>query len=137
MNPVQVGVALALILVLPGFFLVKAIWPRHRFSRDFHALTVFFLSVVLSVSVTILATGVLAFLPGGRFTGAATGAPRIEATLAALTLVFAFAALARGAFPRVWPRGTPRPVTHAEGEPGDDALAARVTRHVEDADPDN
>lgn len=132
MNPVQAVVALALVFVLPGFFLVKAIWPRHAFSRDYHALTVLFLSVVLSVSVTILATGVLAFLPGGRFTGAATGAPVIEGTLAGVTLVLASVAVARGAFPRVWARGAP--ATVAAGEPAEDALAARVTRHVEDAD---
>lgn len=107
-NPLQALVALALIFILPGFFLVKAVFPRRRLSEDFHAPYVLFLSVTMSIVVTILVGTTLGFLPKpagaekGYFQGAATGFPFIEIALGGVTLVLAAAAVLRGAFPRVY-----------------------------------
>ncbi len=111
-NPVQALAGLALILLLPGYFLVKTVFPRERLSRDLHAPLLLFLSVALSVVTTVLVGSVLAFWPRGAgerglFQGAATGAPIIETALAGTTAALAIAAIARGAFPRVF-RGVGR-----------------------------
>lgn len=106
-NPFQAALGLLLVFVLPGYFLVKALFGKARLSADFHGVTVAFLSIVMSVVVTILVGSGLGFLPKpaawekGWFQGAATGAPILEIALAGVTLLFAAVALARGAFPRV------------------------------------
>jgi hypothetical protein len=104
MNPLQSALALALIAFLPGFLLVKALFPR-RPGEDFDGVMQLFMSVTLSVVLTILVGTTLGFLPHGDgrgyFQGSETGAPFIELSLGALSLALFVAALYRGAFPRL------------------------------------
>lgn len=101
MQPLQVLGGLLLTLVLPGYLLVKAVLPHgpttgsRRTDRGLLA----FLSVTLSVALTILVGTLLGFQ--GRFAGFATGTPTLEASLAGVSLVLFLVALRRGAFPHV------------------------------------
>lgn len=118
-NPLQAVAGLALIFLLPGYFLVKAVFPRERLSEDFHGPLVLFLSVSMSLVITILVGSVLGFLPKpagaekGFFQGAATGFPYIELALVGVTVLLALVAAVRGAFPFLRSRRAPR----AEPEP--------------------
>ncbi len=109
MNPAQVVLGGLLALVIPGYFITKALFPR-GFERGPDWVLTAFLTVILSISTSLLVGTILGFLPApkscatppcGFFQGAATGFPFIELSLALVTLVAFVAALARGAFPRL------------------------------------
>ncbi|HVL48669.1 MAG TPA: DUF1616 domain-containing protein [Candidatus Thermoplasmatota archaeon] len=127
MNPIQSAVALALIAFVPGFFLVKALFPRPR-AAGFDALLTGFLSVATSLAITIVVGVVLGFLPAegrGYFQAAGSGFPFIESSLALVSVALAAVAWRRGAFRRESgaPVG-PKPAEHANLEP---LLANRLT----------
>lgn len=92
----RTAIALPLLFVIPGFLLVKALYPRSRI-RDDPPLQLF-LSIVGSVAITILVGLALALVPGGVrgfFQGGASGAPWLELTLAALSAALALVWLSR------------------------------------------
>lgn len=104
MNPLVVAAGLLLLFFLPGFALLSALFPRHRWFGPFHPFALPALSIVTSVVVLVLVGSLLGFLPGGPdgrgwFQGNQTGAPVIEAVLAALSSLLLVVAWARGAFP--------------------------------------
>jgi hypothetical protein len=103
-NPLTVVGGLLLLLFLPGFFLLQALFPRRRWFGPFHAFALPAFSVLASLVILVLVGAVLGFLPGGTggkgwFQGSQTGAPILETTLGALTVILFAAAWARGAFP--------------------------------------
>ncbi len=104
MNPLVVVGGLLLLFFLPGFLLLVALFPNHRWFGPFHPFALPALSVALSAVILVLLGSVLGFLPGGVggrgwFQGNQTGAPVIEATLAFWCLAFFAIAWQRGAFP--------------------------------------
>lgn len=104
MNPLVVAAGLLLLFFLPGFALLSALFPRHRWFGPFHPFALPALSIVTSVVILVLVGSVLGFLPGGTggrgwFQGNQTGAPIIELSLGALTFLLFIVAWARGAFP--------------------------------------
>lgn len=115
MNPLTVVGGLLLLLFLPGFFLLQALFPRRRWFGPFHAFALPALSVLASLFILVLVGAALGFLPGGTggkgwFQGSQTGAPILEATLGGLSAVLFAVAWARGAFPLLARR--PRAARH-------------------------
>lgn len=92
-----------LLVVLPGWLLVNALFPPRRSSRLGWAERAY-LSLVGGILLLILVSVLLGFLPHdgrGYFQTIATGMPNVElATLAVSALLF-YVGLHRGAYPRV------------------------------------
>lgn len=132
MNPLNLLMAVVLVLLLPGYTLTRAIFPVAPASWRHPGAMVLFLTVSLSVAITILAGALLAFLPHpegtkGWFQGAATGMPVLEATLLGLSFAFFLAGIARGAYPRLHAPPRARAARERAREAGpSEGLDARV-----------
>lgn len=104
-NPLVVVGGALLLFVLPGLFLLQALFPGRRYFGPFHAVALPVLSVVASTALLVVVGSVLGFLPGdgpggkGWFQGSQTGAPVLEAAMGGLSLVLFVVAWWRGAFP--------------------------------------
>lgn len=98
----RLALALVLLVLLPGYLLVNALFPAPR-SR-LTGLERGYLTVAGGILLLMLLGLVLGFLPGpgrGWFQSLATGAPFVElATLAACAGLFVVG-LRRGAYPRL------------------------------------
>jgi hypothetical protein len=108
--PYESLAALALIFVLPGFALSRALFPEWRFRGEqgtVHLIETASFSLVLSVSLTILAGFALENTPTVGFS-ASWGHPWLEGILFGITVVALVVAVLRGAFSRV-PPPAPRP----------------------------
>lgn len=99
----------ALLVVVPGFFLVQATFPPGRGSgltRPERA----FLSVSLGIVLLMLIGLLLGFLPheegqDGHYGSLANGgAPNMEMILLALSALLFYVGIARGAYPRLTAR---------------------------------
>jgi uncharacterized protein DUF1616 len=116
-----------LLFFLPGYALVKALFPEWRVlgpDGNRRLLELVTLSFVTSIGLTILVGfGILDIAPGGF--AAAWSDPLLEVSLAAVTVVGFGAALARGAFAKT-PPVAPR-VSEGGGEEG----AWELTRELE------
>lgn len=91
-----------LLVVLPGFLLVQAVFPPARSSLT--RLERGYLAVAGGILLLILVGSILGFLPHGErgfFTNVRTGFPNVELALLAVSLALFWAGLARGAYPRV------------------------------------
>ncbi len=108
-NAAEVLAGLALVFVLPGFAIGRAVFPERRLLRPFSLYRITeeaAMALVLSVAVTILA--------GFAWLGTSTGVepgwsdPILEATLALITLAALGVAAARGGFRRL-PPAAPAP----------------------------
>lgn len=103
-DPISVIVGLLLLLFLPGYMLLHALFPGRRYFGPFHPFALPALSVVVSVAVLVAVGSVLGFLPGGVgglgwFQGNKTGAPVLELTLAAVSVALFAVGWWRGSFP--------------------------------------
>lgn len=97
-------VAGALVFVVPGYLLVRALWPPAAPGSP-GPVARGVLSVVLSMSLTILVGVLLGFLPHedasmGWLQTSATGLPFAEGLLVALSTLFIVIGMARGAYSR-------------------------------------
>lgn len=104
---------LVLTSLLPGWLLVRALWPEARVRDPMSFLRTLVLSIAFSIAITIVVASTLGFLPHGE-----TGLFRplwIGAALVAATVGLASWALRRGAFPRLARRPT-RELTPTEAE---------------------
>lgn len=99
MVPLAAVPGLLLTTLLPGWLLVRAIWPEERVRGPASLARTLGLSLALSIAVTIVVASALGFLPHGE-----TGFFRPWAVAAALLLaslgLFGWGAR-RGAFPRL------------------------------------
>lgn len=116
---VQAGAGLLLILVVPGFFLSRALFPEWRFRGPegaTHAVETAALSVVLSVSCAILVGTALLNGPGFA---AGWADPSLELVLVTIAAAAAVIAFLRGAFARIAPRAPPLEPSDGEGDAWD------------------
>jgi len=108
-SPVQAGVGLLLLFVLPGFFSARALFPEWRLTGD-DALTRWVetaaLALLLSLAYTVLIGSALLNLAGTGFS-ASWGNPTLEEALLAVTVAGALIAFARGGFARSAPAAPP------------------------------
>lgn len=107
-----------LLFFAPGFFLLHALFPGRRYYGAFHPVAMPSISIVVSVSILVVVGSALGFV--GKFEGNQTGAPLLEAALAAISLALFLVGWYRGAFPllgrkvefKSWAeRGEPEEVT--------------------------
>ena len=104
-DPVSVLGGILLLFLAPGFMLLHALFPRRRWFSAFHPIALPVLSIVASVAILVLVGSLLGFT--GRFTGNKTGAPWLEGSLLAVTLVLGVIAWWRGAFPLLGRKAEP------------------------------
>jgi uncharacterized membrane protein len=91
-----------LLVVLPGWLLVNALFPRGRSSVQ--GLERGYLVVGGGILVLILVGVLLGFIPHtgtGYFQTMAVGFPHVELAMLAVSLLLAYMGLQRGAYPRV------------------------------------
>ena len=121
MDPLSVVEAVvggALVFVLPGAAVAKAVFPERRVRGPDGvrwALELAALALVLSVVLTVVVGAVLLSVAPGGF-AASWSDPLLEAVLAAITAVAFVAAAAQGAF-----RSVPPPTRPSAEEPGSEA----------------
>lgn len=94
----------ALVFVVPGYLLVRALWPRPAGDAP-GPIVRGVLTVVLSISITILVGFVLGFLPHaegsrGWLQTSGSGFPFAEIALLGISGVFLAIGSARGAYSR-------------------------------------
>lgn len=107
-SPIEAGVGILLLFVLPGLTLTQAIFPEWRFRGEVaieRAVTTAALALVLSVSLTVVVGFGLLNLPVGF--SAAWSNPLLEMVLAVVALAGAIVAWRRGAYRRVPPAAPP------------------------------
>jgi uncharacterized membrane protein len=96
----RLALVTGLLVVLPGFLLVSAVFTPGRLTRLEKA----YMSVAGGILLLVLVGVVLGFLPHGQrgfFQTTATGSPNVELVTLALSLVLFSIGLQRGAFPRL------------------------------------
>jgi hypothetical protein len=102
LDPFEAAAGLLLVFVLPGLAWARAVFPEWRYTGPLGLTRVVetaTLALLLSVSLTILAGFALTVPGAGGFQASWTD-PVLEAVLAGLAVVGAFAAWGRGAFDR-------------------------------------
>jgi hypothetical protein len=118
LTDVEVAAGILLIFFVPGFALTKAVFPEWRVrgpDAGLKAVEVATLSFVVSVALAVFVGYLLLLASPGGFQ-AYWSSPVLEAVLAAVALVGAIVAYARGAFSPVPPPGPSRePDTGEEG----------------------
>jgi uncharacterized membrane protein len=91
-----------LLVVLPGWLLVNALFPRHR--SHLRGLERGYMVVGGGVLVLILVGVLLGLIPHARtgfFQTMAVGFPHVELAMLAVSLLLGYVGLQRGAYPRV------------------------------------
>lgn len=99
---VRLLLALAILVLLPGALLVNAFFPKPRSTLT--RLERGYLSVAAGILLLMLIGVVLGFLPAGErghFRTLATGAPNVELSVLAVSVLLFWVGLVRGAYPRV------------------------------------
>lgn len=107
MLPLWAYPGLVLTSLLPGWLLLRAVWPHERVRDPFSFLRALVLAVGLSIAVTIVVGSILGFLPHGE-TGLFTPAGIAVGLLVASGALFAWG-VRRGAFPRLSRRAASQP----------------------------
>lgn len=105
----RLTLAVGLLVVLPGWLLVNAVFPPHR--RKLSWLERGYMVLAGGGLVLILVGCILGLLPHagsvGFYQTAATGLPNVELATVAACILLGYVGLARGAYPRLaqrWPR---------------------------------
>lgn len=129
LETLRLGLALALLVILPGFLLVQALFPRPgALSRSERV----YLTLGGGVLVTMLVGIVLGFLPHGDrgfLSSLATGGmPNVEVLMIVASVGLFYLGAARGAYPELalryprfvlpWLKATPAGTTEPPQAPG-------------------
>lgn len=98
----RLALVVGLLVVLPGWLLVNALFPRGRSSLQ--GLERGYMVVGAGILLLILVGVLLGFLPhsgDGFFQTLGTGFPHVEIAMLAVSLLLGYVGLHRGAYPRV------------------------------------
>jgi hypothetical protein len=117
---VRLVLVVGLLIVLPGWLLVNAVFPR----RTFRGIERAYVVVATGILELMLVATALGFLPHGSGSGwystFATGFPSVELAALAACIVLFWIGLVRGAYPKVqarYPRLVAPEAKDPEGSP--------------------